>query len=87
MAKIIDKIEECPYTCEHCKHFVKGLTCAAFDIIPIEIMQDGAESHDHIFEGQKGNYIFEPTATAIGRGFSLLRYSDHASAINSAAFL
>lgn len=60
MAKIIDKIEECPYTCEHCKHFVKGLTCAAFDIIPIEIMQDGAESHNHIFEGQKGNYIFEP---------------------------
>ena len=38
----------------------KGLTCAAFDIIPIEIVQDGAESHNHIFEGQKGDYVFEP---------------------------
>lgn len=60
MAEITDKIEECPYMCEHCKHFIKGLTCAAFDIIPIEIVEDGAESHDHIFEGQKGDYVFIP---------------------------
>jgi hypothetical protein len=60
MAEITDKIEECPYMCEHCKHFIKGLTCAAFDIIPIEIVEDGAESHNHIFEWTKRRLCIHP---------------------------
>ena len=60
MARLIDKIEELSYMCEQCKHVKKGLTCSAFDIIPIEIVQAGAESHDHVLKGQRGSYIFEP---------------------------
>lgn len=59
MAKIIDKIEECPYMCEHCKHFKQGHTCLAFDSIPLSILLD-AESHTSVLPEQKGNYVFEP---------------------------
>ncbi len=60
MGHIIDKEITQPYMCEDCKHFRCGLTCAAFDFIPAEIIEDGAESHDHILPGQKGDFVFEP---------------------------
>ena len=59
MAKITDRIEERPYRCDACKHFERGLTCAAFDLIPDEIIENGAESHNHVMPGQNGDYIFE----------------------------
>lgn len=59
MGHIIDRIEERPYMCDACKHFIKGLTCAAFDLIPDQIIEEGAESHDHVMPGQKGDYVFE----------------------------
>lgn len=59
MGHIVDKEVEQPYMCEACKHFRRGLTCAAFDLIPGEIIENGAESHDHVIPGQKGDYVFE----------------------------
>lgn len=59
MARITDKIEECPYMCEHCKHFEHGHTCLAFDKIPLSILLD-AESHTTVLPEQKGDYVFEP---------------------------
>lgn len=59
MVKIIDKIEECPYMCEHCKHFKHGHSCLAFDVIPLDILLD-AESHTTVLPDQKGDYVFEP---------------------------
>lgn len=59
MAHLTDRIEERPYMCDACKHFERGLTCAAFDLIPDEIIENGAESHDHVLPGQKGDYVFE----------------------------
>ena len=59
MARFIDKIEECPYMCEHCKHFKHGHTCLAFDNIPLSILLD-AESHTTVLPEQKGDYVFEP---------------------------
>lgn len=59
MGHIIDKLEERPYMCEDCKHFKYGFTCAAFDFIPDEIIENGAESHNHVIKGQKGDYVFE----------------------------
>ena len=44
MAKITDRIEERPYMCEDCKHFLSGAKCRAFDLIPIEIYED-PEAH------------------------------------------
>ena len=58
MAHIVDRIETRPYLCEDCKHFIKGLQCKAFDIIPIEIF-DNPEGHTSIVSGQKGKYVFE----------------------------
>lgn len=58
MAHLIDKIEQRPYLCEDCKHFIKGLQCRAFDIIPLEVFDD-PEGHTSVLPGQKGNYVFE----------------------------
>ena len=57
MTKLIDRTEERPYMCEDCKHFVRGATCRAFDLIPIEIYED-AEAHNTVVPGQKGSYVF-----------------------------
>ena len=57
MAKMTDKIEELPYVCEDCKHFLSGLKCRAFDLIPLEIYGD-TEAHTSIVPGQKGDYVF-----------------------------
>lgn len=57
MAKMIDKTEELPYVCEDCKHFLSGLKCRAFDIIPLEIYGD-AEAHTSVVPRQKGAYVF-----------------------------
>lgn len=59
MARLIDNIEELPYGCEDCKHFISGLQCKAFDIIPLDIVLD-AESHVSVLPEQKGKYVFEP---------------------------
>lgn len=58
MGHIIDKDVEQPYMCEDCKHYLYGLTCAAYDFIPAKIIEAGAESHDHVMPGQKGDYVF-----------------------------
>ena len=58
MAHLIDKIEQRPYLCEDCKHFIKGLQCRAFDIIPLEVFDD-PEGHTSVLPGQKGYYVFE----------------------------
>ena len=57
MAKITDKIEELPYVCEDCKHFLSGLKCRAFDLIPL-VIYGAAEAHTSIVPGQKGDYVF-----------------------------
>ena len=59
MGHIIDKEIERSYMCEDCKHFVRGLTCRAFDIIPLEIF-DNPEGHTEVVPGQNGDYVFEP---------------------------
>ena len=58
MTHLIDKIEQRPYLCEDCKHFIKGLQCRAFDIIPLEVFED-PEGHTSVLPGQKGDYVFE----------------------------
>lgn len=58
MAHLIDKIEQRRYLCEDCKHFIKGLQCRAFDIIPLEVFDD-PEGHTSVLPGQKGDYVFE----------------------------
>lgn len=58
MAKITDRIEKLPYKCEDCKHFISGLTCRAFDIIPLEIYGN-AEAHTKVVPSQKGSYVFD----------------------------
>lgn len=58
MTHLIDKIEERPYLCEDCKHFISGLKCKAFDIIPLEIFDD-PEGHTTVVDGQTGDYTFE----------------------------
>ena len=57
MAKITDIIEERSYMCEDCKHFLSGVKCRAFDLIPLEIYGD-PEAHTTIIPGQKGDYVF-----------------------------
>lgn len=59
MAHLVDKIVELPYRCDDCKHFVSGLQCKAFDIIPLEIWGN-TESHTVVLPEQKGDYVFEP---------------------------
>ncbi len=58
MTKLIDRTEERPYMCEDCKHFVRGATCRAFDLIPLEIF-DNPEGHTEVVPGQNGDYVFE----------------------------
>lgn len=61
MKHIVDRTEEAPYMCEACKHHQKGgISCKAFDLIPLEIIEAGAESHDHVMQGQRGDFVFEP---------------------------
>ncbi|MDD5724144.1 MAG: hypothetical protein PHY29_10475 [Syntrophales bacterium] len=48
--------------CNSCKHYlynVEGPDCKAFDVIPKKILL-GEITHDHIIEGQKGSYVYEP---------------------------
>lgn len=44
--------------CMTCKHHIKGFRCKAYDVIPIQIFGEEIE-HDRVFEGQKGEYIYE----------------------------
>lgn len=57
MTKTTDRIEAQPYMCEDCKHFLSGIKCRAFDIIPLEIYGD-AEGHTEVVPGQNGDYVF-----------------------------
>ncbi len=57
MANVSDRIEKLPYTCEDCKHFISGLKCRAFGVIPIEFYGD-AEAHNAVVPGQEGDYVF-----------------------------
>lgn len=57
MARIVDIFEERPYTCEDCKHFLSGLKCRAFELIPLEYYAD-AETHSTVVPEQKGSYVF-----------------------------
>ncbi|MCM1035605.1 MAG: hypothetical protein NC038_07715 [Paludibacter sp.] len=59
MKHLVDNIVECPYLCQDCKHFISGLQCAAFDVIPLNLF-DEPEKHTRVVEGQKGDFIFEP---------------------------
>lgn len=56
MEKMINR----PYECEHCKHYISYQTCAAYDVIPMSIIDKGPESHNRVFPDQKGDYVFEP---------------------------
>jgi len=58
MAKTVDRIENRPYLCEDCKHFISGLKCKAFDLIPLK-MFDNPEGHISVVPEQKGNFVFE----------------------------
>lgn len=58
MKHLVDIEQKCPYSCEDCKHYISGLQCKAFDIIPLEIWDD-TESHTAVLPEQKGNYVFE----------------------------
>lgn len=58
MKHLVDIEQECPYSCEDCKHYISGLQCKAFDIIPLEIW-DNTESHTTVLPEQKGDYVFE----------------------------
>lgn len=58
MTKTIDKIKGMPYVCEDCKHFISGLKCKAFDLIPLDVF-DNPEGHTAVVPGQNGNYVFE----------------------------
>jgi hypothetical protein len=44
--------------CISCKHHIKAFKCEAFDDIPIQIFGEEIE-HDVIYEGQKGEFIYE----------------------------
>lgn len=46
-------------TCRHYLHDPEGPDCKAFYKIPSEIII-GDITHDHIIDGQKGSYIYEP---------------------------
>lgn len=63
MAKITDRIEERPYMCEDCKHFLSGAKCRAFDLIPIEIYED-PEAHTAVVPGKKGTMYLQPISPA-----------------------
>lgn len=44
--------------CEDCKHFLGGVGCRAFDVIPLDIYEN-PEGHTSVVQGQKGDYVFE----------------------------
>lgn len=54
---LVDKDMPMPYECKDCKHYLGGISCRAFDTIPVDIYCD-AESHAKVVDGQRGNYIF-----------------------------
>ena len=57
MRHTVDKEIEQPYMCEACRHFISGLKCRAFDVIPYEIFFK-AERHTSVLPGQRGDYTF-----------------------------
>ena len=63
MSAIIEKVKEVtehmftPKCCS-CKHYLKHLSCEAFDIIPDNIVFNEIE-HNKVIDGQKGEYVFE----------------------------
>ena len=58
MKHLIDIEKPLPFSCEDCKHHKGGVSCAAFDIIPLDIY-DNAEGHTKVVDGQRGDYVFE----------------------------
>lgn len=56
---IRDKEVTPPFLCENCKHYLGGLSCRAFDVIPLNIYGE-VDKHREVVEGQKGDYVFEP---------------------------
>lgn len=60
---IIDYEIACPQTCRDCRHYISGVRCHAFAVIPPELFDD-AGAHDAVQDGQQGNFIFAPTKEA-----------------------
>lgn len=60
---MIDYEVKCPQTCEDCRHYISGVKCHAFAVIPPEIFGD-AGAHDKVRDGQQGNYVFAPATAA-----------------------
>ena len=58
MKHLIDEIDERPYLCEDCKHFINGITCRTFDIIPLNVLEN-PEGHTSVIPDQNGDYVFE----------------------------
>lgn len=58
MKHVVDKEIKVPYGCMQCKHCLCFPSCKAFDIIPDEFI-DNAALHNHVVDGQKGDYVFE----------------------------
>ena len=48
--------------CNECKHQQGGAKCAAFEVIPDEIL-DGEIGHDVPYPGQKNDIVFEKETT------------------------
>lgn len=58
MEHLIDIQTPLPYQCKDCKHFISGCRCKAFDLIPIDYIDD-AEQHNSVVPGQNGQFVFE----------------------------
>lgn len=56
---MIEREEKIPFCCSDCKHFLGGISCKAFDVIPLEVF-DAPEAHVKPIDGQTGNFVFEP---------------------------
>ena len=60
---LIDYEIACPRSCRDCRHYVSGVQCHAFVVIPPEIFGD-AEAHNTVQDGQQGNFVVPPTKEA-----------------------
>lgn len=52
------EIEVKPVKCSLCIHYIKGLKCKAFKLIPKDIFNETKE-HNRVIKGQIGTFIFE----------------------------
>lgn len=60
---LIDYEVNCPRPCKDCRHYISGVKCLAFSVIPPDFIGD-AEAHNTVQDGQQGDYTFVPTKEA-----------------------